>query len=33
MLYLGAFGERERILDIDAQVPNGALDFRMAEQS
>ena len=28
MLYLGAFSERERILDIDAQVADGALDFR-----
>ena len=32
MLYLSAFSERERILDVDAQVPNGALDFRVAEQ-
>jgi hypothetical protein len=32
MLYLGAFSERERIRDIDAQVPGGALDFRMAKQ-
>jgi hypothetical protein len=32
MLYLRAFSECERILDVDAQVPNGALDFRMAEQ-
>ena len=32
MLYLRAFSERERILDVDAQVPNGALDFRVAEQ-
>ena len=32
MLYLRAFSERERILDVDAEVPNGALDFRVAEQ-
>ena len=30
MLYVRAFGECERIFDIDAEVPNGALDFRMA---
>src|ERR1700722_362869 len=32
MLHLCAFGERERILYIDAQIANGALDFRVAEQ-
>ena len=32
MLHLCAFSERERILDVDAQVSNGALDFRVAEQ-
>ena len=32
MLYLRAFSECERILDVDAQVPNGGLDFRVAEQ-
>ena len=32
MLYVRAFSECERILDVDAQVPNGALDFRVAEQ-
>jgi len=32
MLYLRALGESERILDVHAQVPNGALDLRMAEQ-
>jgi hypothetical protein len=32
MLHLCAFSERERILDVDAQIPNGALDFRVAEQ-
>jgi hypothetical protein len=32
MLHLRALGERERILDVDAQVPNCALDFRVAEQ-
>ena len=26
------FSERERIFDVDPQVPNGALDFRVAEQ-
>jgi hypothetical protein len=33
VLYLRAFSERERILDVDAQVPNGALDFRVAKQN
>ena len=33
MLYLRAFSKCERILDVDPQVPNGALDFRVAEQS
>ena len=33
MLHLRAFGESERILDVDPQVPNGALDFLVAEQS
>ena len=33
MLYLRAFSKRERILDIDAQVSNGSLDFRVAEQN
>ena len=33
MLYLCARGKGERILDVHAQVPNGALDFRVAEQS
>ena len=32
MLYFGSFSERERIFDINAQVPNCALDLRMAEQ-
>ena len=32
MLYLRAFSECERILDVHAKVPNGALDFRVAEQ-
>jgi hypothetical protein len=32
MLYLCAFSERGRILDVDAQVPNGALDFRVADK-
>jgi hypothetical protein len=27
MLHLPAFSECERILDVDAQVPNRALDF------
>ena len=33
MLYLRAFSECERILDVDAEVPNRALDLRVAEQS
>ena len=33
MLYLRAFSESERILDVDTEVPNGALDFRVAEKS
>ena len=33
MLYLRAFRERERILNVDAKIPNGALDFRVTEQS
>ena len=32
MLHLRAFGKCERILDVDAQVTNGALDLRVAEQ-
>jgi hypothetical protein len=32
ILNLRAFSECERILDVDAQGPNGALDFCMAEQ-
>jgi hypothetical protein len=32
MLHLRAFGECERILDVDAQMPSRALDFRVAEQ-
>ena len=28
---LGAFSERERILDVDAEIPNGALDLGVAE--
>jgi hypothetical protein len=32
MLYLRALGEGECILYVHAQVPNGALDFRVAEQ-
>ena len=32
MLYLRAFSESERILDVDTEVPNAALDFRVAEQ-
>ena len=32
MLNLRGFSECERILDVDAQVPNGAFDFRMAKQ-
>jgi hypothetical protein len=31
-LYLRGLGESERILDIYAQLPNGALDLRVAEQ-
>jgi hypothetical protein len=32
MLHLRALSQRERILDIDAEVANRALDLRMAEQ-
>ena len=32
MLNLRAVSERERILDVDAQVPNSALDFRVGQQ-
>ena len=32
MLYLRAFRKRERILDVDPKVANGALDFFVAEQ-
>jgi hypothetical protein len=32
MLHLRAFSKCERILDVDPQVPNGALDLRVAEQ-
>ena len=32
MLYLRAFSDCERILDVDTEVPNGALDFRVPEQ-
>ena len=32
MLYLCAFSECERILDVDPQIPNGAFDFRVAQQ-
>ena len=31
-LDLGGFGESERILDINAEVPHGALNLRMSEQ-
>ena len=31
-LYLGAFRKGERVLYVDAEVPNGAFDLRMAEQ-
>ena len=31
-LHFRAFSGRERILDVDTQVPNGALDFRVAKQ-
>jgi hypothetical protein len=33
MLHLRAFGQRERILDIDAEVADRALNLRMAEQN
>jgi hypothetical protein len=32
MLHLRAFSQRKRILNIDAEVANRALDLRMAEQ-
>ena len=32
MLHLRAFSECERILDVDAQIPNRALDFRVAPE-
>jgi hypothetical protein len=32
MLHFGALSQSESILDIDAEVADGALDLRMAEQ-
>ncbi len=32
MLHLGALGKGERILDVNTEIANGALDLRMAEQ-
>jgi hypothetical protein len=31
MVHLCAFGEGERILDVDAEITNGALDRRVAQ--
>ena len=32
MLYLRALSEGERILDVNAQIADGALDLRVAKQ-
>ena len=33
MLHLCALGEGERILDVDAEIADGAFDLRVAERS